>query len=171
MKPILETERLVFTPFTAEDLPLIVELHADPEVQRYFGGEWSAAEMQASLDRFVKNQAEFGMSKWKACLKDGTFVGRAGVGPHPPSKAEQPDRELGYAFKPAFWGKGLATEAARAIADWFFATTDHDHLVGFTHPANHASQAVLKKIGMRFVGFEDLGFNEPSAVYRMERPR
>lgn len=42
--PILETERLVFTPFTADELPLIVELHSDPEVQRYMGGTWPEGE-------------------------------------------------------------------------------------------------------------------------------
>ena len=170
--PILETERLVFSPFTSDDLPLIVELHSDPEVQRYMGGEWSPEDMQDTLDRFLRDQAALGHSKWKACLKDGTFVGRAGVGPFPPREdlAQMPEREIGYCFKKAHWGQGLATEAASAIRDWFFANTRHDHLIGFTDPNNVASQRVLVKIGMQPLGFQDLGFGEPSTVFRMERP-
>lgn len=81
-----------------------------------------------------------------------------------------PEREIGYCFKKAYWGMGLATEAATAVRDWFFANTDHDHLIGFTDPENHASQRVLLKIGMRALGLQDLGFEKPSAVFRMERP-
>jgi RimJ/RimL family protein N-acetyltransferase len=172
ISPILETERLVFEPFTSRDLPLIADLHSDPEVQRFLGGPLSEQAMQAMLDRLLRNQAALGYGKWKARLKDGTFVGRAGVGPYPPRAelSEMPDREIGYTFKKAYWGQGLATEAALALRDWFFAHTDHDHLMGFTEPAHVVSQRVLVRIGMRPLGLQDLGFDKPSAVFRMERP-
>ena len=170
--PILESERLVFEPFTADDLPLIVELHSDPDVQRYMGGKWSDEDMRDTLARFLSEQAALGHTKWKASLRDGTFVGRAGVSPFPRTHdpAGVPERELGYCFKKACWGQGFATEAATAVRDWFFAKTGHDHLIGFTDPENLASQRVLRKIGMRSLGLVDMGFGEPSALYRMERP-
>jgi ribosomal-protein-alanine N-acetyltransferase len=170
--PVLETERLVFEPFTAEDLPLIIELHSDPEVQRYMGGEWSDGDMRDTLARFLREQSALGHTKWKASLRDGTFVGRAGVSPFPraPDPAAAPERELGYCFKRAWWGMGLATEAAGAIRDWFFANTGHDHLIGFTDPENLASQRVLVKIGMAPLGLQDMGFAEPSALFRIDRP-
>ena len=168
----LKTERLMFRPFTADDLPLVVDLHSDPEVQRYLGGMWPDEQMQATLDRFLRNQATFGMSKWAIFLHDGSFVGRAGVSPFPAlsDKGFGGDRELGYTLKRRFWGVGLATEAARAAADWFFAHTDEPVLIGFTEPGNTASQQVLMKVGMTPLGPHDLGFDEPSAVFRMERP-
>jgi [ribosomal protein S5]-alanine N-acetyltransferase len=168
----LKTERLMFRPFTADDLHLVVELHSDPEVQRYMGGMWSPQEMQATLDRFVRNQATYGMSKWAIFLHDGAFVGRAGVAPFPAlsDRGFGGDRELGYSLKRRFWGSGLATEAARAAANWFFDHTDEDVLIGFTEPENAASQQVLRKVGMEPIGFHDLGFDEPSAVFRMMRP-
>jgi ribosomal-protein-alanine N-acetyltransferase len=168
----LKTERLAFRPFTADDLPLVVELHSDPEVQRYMGGMWSDEEMRATLDRFLRHQATYGMSKWAIFLHDGTFVGRAGVAPFPPlgGKGFGGDRELGYSLKRRFWGAGLATEAARAAADWFFDHTDEAVLIGFTEPGNAASQQVLRKVGMTPIGLHDLGFDEPSAVFRMTRP-
>lgn len=169
--PILESERLVFRPFTPDDLPLIVELHSDPLVQRYMGGTWSDQDMRDTLDRFVRQQAEQGYAKWAACLRDGTYVGRAGVGSFPALLAagQGGDQELGYCFKPAFWGSGLATEAARALVDWFFASSRHDRLFGFTHPDNGASQRVLVKVGMQPLGPCDLGFDELSALFRMDR--
>lgn len=170
--PILETDRLVFRPFTPDDLPLVVELHSDPEVQRYMGGTWSEQEMRDTLDRFVRQQAAQGYAKWAAFLRDGTFVGRAGVGAFPPLLAagQGGDQELGYTFKRAFWGAGLATEAAVALVDWFFANTRHDRLFGFTDPENLASQRVLLKAGMRRLPPCELGFDKPSALFRMDRP-
>lgn len=171
MTAILETRRLVFSPFTPDDLPLIVELHSDPEVQRFLGGDWAPEVFKGTLERLMLSQAEFGFTKWKVCLKDGTFVGRAGPEPWP---REGPERgreaELGYALKRAFWGQGLATEAAAGARDWFFGNTAYDHLIGFTEPDHRASQHVLMKIGMRPMGLADMGFDQPSAVFRIERP-
>ena len=171
VKPVLETERLVFTPWTADDLPLIVELHSDPEVQRFLGGAWAPDVFRATLERQLKAQAEFGFSKWCVHLKDGTFVARAGVEPWP-REGERcgAEAEIGYALKRDWWGRGLATEAAAGVARWFFANTDRDHLIGFTDPENHAWQQVLAKIGMAPLGLADMGFDQPSALFRMERP-
>jgi RimJ/RimL family protein N-acetyltransferase len=78
-EPILQTERLVFRPFTADDFDLLAGLHSDPEVQRYIGGMWTREEMEERLDHYAAAQLEHGFSKWKAYLRDGTFIGRAGV--------------------------------------------------------------------------------------------
>jgi len=169
--PILETERMVFTTWTAEDLPLMIELHSDPEVQRFLGGCWSSDVFAATLDRQLRSQARFGFCKWRVHLKDGTFVARAGVEPWlREGEGCGAEAEIGYAFKRAYWGQGLATEAAAGIAAWVFANTGYDHLIGFTEPENAASQQVLTKIGMRPLGLQDLGFDKPSAVFRVERP-
>jgi hypothetical protein len=52
---VLTTERLQFFRFTRADLPLMVELHSDPEVQRRLGGEWSAAFIRAKLDELIRD--------------------------------------------------------------------------------------------------------------------
>jgi RimJ/RimL family protein N-acetyltransferase len=160
MTPILETQRLVFHPFTPDDRPLLVELHGDPEVQRYIGGLWESEAYARRLAQYVADQATYGVSKWKAYLRDGTFVGRAGV-----SWWEVTGFELGYAFKTAAWGQGLATEAARGVVEWTWANTDIDRLCGFTERGNHASRRVL------YEGERELGFGVgPSAVYWLDRP-
>lgn len=165
--PILTTRRMTFRPFAPSDLGLIAELHRDPEVGRYMGGVWTDAEIQGALDRFIAEQAERGHSKWAVFTSEGEFVGRAGVSLWPATG----ELELGYAFRPVYWGQGLATEAARAVADWTFAHTDVDHIIAFTHPQNYGSQRVLERIGMvRITPDRDMGFEQPSAYFEMQRP-
>lgn len=165
-QPILETARLKFRPFTDRDFDLLAELHRDPEVGRYMEGVWSDAKIADSLSRFVTEHATRGHSKWAAFTRDGEFVGRAGVSLWPATG----ELELGYAFAHRFWGQGLATEAARAVAGWTFAKTDVGHLIAFTHARNFGSQRVLERIGMARLSDRDMGFGEPSAFFRMARP-
>jgi RimJ/RimL family protein N-acetyltransferase len=162
--PILETERLVFHPFTPKDFDLLAGLHADPEVQRYLGGMWTREVIQARLDLYVGDQERLGFSKWKAYLRDGTFVGRAGCSLMP----ENGEPEIGYSFARRAWGQGLATEAARAIVAWMFARPDIDELIGFAHIDNLASRTVLQKAGLAFEGERDFG-GAPHAFYRIRR--
>lgn len=168
-EPILTTERLAFRPFTPDDFDLMARLHRDPQVGRYFGGAWSDEKVREAIAEFAAEQAERGHSKWLAFTHDGEFVGRAGV-----SYWEHTgELELGYALLPAFWGRGLATEAARAVAAYAFRVTDVDHLIGFTHLENTASQRVLERIGMARQPDAHVGAGQPgelSAVYRLDRP-
>ena len=162
---ILETKRLVFVPFTPADVDLMVELHSDPEVQRYIGGPWSREEEQWRVDLYVADQARYGFSKWKAYLRDGTFVGRAGVSVDP----ELGEPELGYSFARAAWGQGLASEAAFGIGEFMFAHTDVPELAAFAVSGNLASRRVLEKVGMTFEG-ERERHGDLCAFYRLKRP-
>lgn len=163
---VLETPRLVFRPFSADDFDLLATLHRDPEVGRYMGGVWTDQRIADALARFVAEQAERGHSKWAAFTRDGRFAGRAGVSFWPATG----ELELGYSLMPEFWGQGLATEAARAVADWTFGNTDVPHLIAFTHLENYGSQRVLERLGMVRQPDQDMGFEDGlSAVYRLER--
>lgn len=165
--PILQSERLIFHPFTAEDYVLLADLHSDPEVQRTLGGMWDDATIRARLDHFVQEQAERGHSKWKAFTRDGDFIGRAGVS----FFQRTGELELGYTLARRFWGQGYASEAAAAVRDWTFDTLPVDHIIGFTETTNLASQRVLERIGMRRLADTDLGHGSLSALYRLDRPK
>lgn len=165
-RPILTTARLTFRPFTHDDLPLFAELHRDPEVGRYMGGVWGDDEIAGRLAQFVAEHAERGHSKWCVHTTGGVFVGRAGVSLWQPTG----ELELGYAFRPEFWGQGLATEAARAVAEWAFANLSADHLIAFTDPQNFGSQRVLERIGMKRLADRNMGYEVPSAYFEMRRP-
>jgi ribosomal-protein-alanine N-acetyltransferase len=62
---------------------------------------------------------------------------------------------IGYAIARAHWGRGVATEAARAAIDWLFANHAIDELWASTQPDNVRSRRVLEKLGMRYVGDVD----------------
>lgn len=163
---ILETERLVFRPFTTDDFSLLAELHSDPQVQRYIGGMWTPEEVQRRLDYYMSQQGELGWSKWKAYLKaDGSFVGRAGVS----VDLHTGEPELGYSFARRAWGHGLASETARAIVAWMWANTALDAITAFAVVDNLASRRALEKVGMTFVG-EDWRHEDRCAYYRIGRP-
>jgi len=164
-RPILETERLVFHPFTPDDVDLLAALHSDPEVQRHIGGMWPREEVQKRVDLYVADQAKYGFSKWKAYLRDGAFVGRAGVSVDPNLGAP----ELGYSFARTVWGQGLASEAAFAIVDWMFANTDLPELAAFAVSQNLASRRVLEKLGMVLEG-EHERHGDLCTFYRLKRP-
>ena len=59
-----------------------------------------------------------------------------------------PDIELGYTLARAAWGRGYATEAARAVLRWGFAGLRLHRIVAVADPANAASLHVLEKLGM-----------------------
>ena len=72
---------------------------------------------------------------------------------------------MGYRLHKKFWGKGYATELAKALIDWEFKHLSIDKIVAVIHPENKASQHVLEKAGMIFVGKSTYFNNE---VFRFE---
>jgi RimJ/RimL family protein N-acetyltransferase len=58
--------------------------------------------------------------------------------------------ELGFHFRPAYWGQGLAQEAARAVIAFAFETLPVKALFAGHHPENTASERLLRKLGFRF---------------------
>jgi [ribosomal protein S5]-alanine N-acetyltransferase len=162
----LETPRLILQPFTPSDLDDLVQLHADPEVNRYLRlqGAWPKALVEHYLKRFIEDQKTLGYSKWRVTLKDGTFIGRAGF-----SRWEETgESELGYSFKREYWGQGYATEVARALLQWIFTTTELEHVIAFAAEENIASRKVLEKVGMTFTDIRPVK-EIPFAFYKVAR--
>ena len=167
-EPILQTERLRFHLWQAQDLPLLLELHGDPGVQRFLeAGEpvWDEAVLVGKFDRFRADYEEHGWTKFKLLDAQGRFLGRAGFGRFD----ETGGLELGYSLMRPFWGQGYATEAATALLSWIYGAAPVDHVLGFAVADHVASRRVLEKIGMRFTGLRDLN-GIPNAFYRHDRP-
>jgi RimJ/RimL family protein N-acetyltransferase len=131
---------------------LLVALDADPEVMRYItGGKPSPRD---EVERIVRRSLGH---RWVAFERDGdAFVGWFGlrpVGAH--------ERELGYRFRQACWGRGLATEGALALIDVAFTQLDTTRLWAHTMTVNRASRAVMERCGMRYVRTFHLEWPEP----------
>lgn len=143
---ILKTSRLTFVMWDEGDAALVQQLHSTMATTRYLPGSapWSLEKAEERLRGWFEEQAGDGTTKYKLLAEDGRFVGRAGI-----SKFRNDQFELGYSLREEAWGRGLATEAASALADWFFERELASGFIAFTHPENTASQRVLRKIGMR----------------------
>ena len=74
------------------------------------------------------------------------LIGRVGPQYH---RSWPHDPELGWALDPAWWGRGLATEAGAACLDWAFGPLDFERIVSIATEANVASRKVMAKLGFR----------------------
>lgn len=151
MTPVtLQTARLVLRPWLPSDRAPFAALNADPEVMAHLPGVLSRPESDAFADRVEAHFGEHGYGLW-ALEEAGAFVGYTGLqwsdvlGP--------PALEVGWRLARAAWGRGLATEAARAaVAE---GLRHVDRVVSFTVPANTRSLAVMRRVGLVEVGTFD----------------
>jgi RimJ/RimL family protein N-acetyltransferase len=158
VRPTLSTARLALRPMTPDHTDLLVELHSDPEVMRHLTGRAStpAEVVEVWLPQSTDPHHDaLGMGYWTA-YEHEAFVGWFGLTPHGHGTAE-----LGYRLRRAAWGRGLATEGARALVEHAFATLALERVLAETMAVNVGSRAVLDKIGMRHVRTEVREWDEP----------
>jgi RimJ/RimL family protein N-acetyltransferase len=128
-------------------------LHGDPEVMRFsLSGPCTAEESDARVRSMIEHQERYGFSKWGVRERAaGTLVGDCGV----QLLEGGPDVELGFHLRRSVWGRGYATEAARACLEASFAGLGLDEVIAIVAPGNAASGRVLEKIGMQRAGTRD----------------
>ncbi|HEV2059035.1 MAG TPA: GNAT family N-acetyltransferase [Solirubrobacteraceae bacterium] len=145
------TERLVLRPYVDDDLEqLHAVLYSDVDAMRLLGGPRDLSGTRFALERSMTQQDVSGFSFWPVIEREsGLLVGEAGLFPLSP---DGPDVALGYAFGARWWGRGYATEAARAVIAEAFGPLGMDRLVAITREANHGSRHVLEKLGFRMEG-------------------
>jgi [ribosomal protein S5]-alanine N-acetyltransferase len=146
---VMETERLVLRHLTLEDLDALAAIQSDPEVMRHFpSGPRSRDETLRDLERCMALQVEHGFSLWAAVDRsDDCLIGRCGLLPQ--SLQGREEVEIAYLIARPHWGRGLATEAARAIRDHGFRRLGLDRLVSIIDRDNLASRRVAEKAGLR----------------------
>jgi [ribosomal protein S5]-alanine N-acetyltransferase len=156
---VLETERLLFRDHTLEDLDPFCALEADPEVRRFVGGKPRTREEAEHRfrDRFL-TPAPDRLRFWATVFKpDGRYIGYCGVYPHfgeaGPISGEG---ALGFTLARAYWGRGLATEAARAFVDFGFHGLHLHRIVASVEVGNAASVRVIEKLGFRLWRLEKI---------------
>jgi [ribosomal protein S5]-alanine N-acetyltransferase len=164
----LSTVRLTLRPLTWADVAAAHALWTDPDVRRHL---WN--DEVVSLDRvhevIAGSTRDFAAKRyglWGAYdAETGALAGFAGC-------REWPDGgpELMYGLAPAWWGRGLATEAATAVLDHVFETLGHPVVMAATDPPNVASVRVMERLGMAFrERCEMHGLD--TLVYRLSRER
>ena len=145
---MIETDRLILRPWRADDHPSFAAINADPRVAEWLGGARTPAETTAMIARIEAHVAEHGYGFWAAERKaDARLVGMIGLKFHQQSPPG-PCVEMGWRLAYDCWGKGLATEGARAALAWGLAHIDVAEILAFTATVNRASRAVMERIGM-----------------------
>ena len=168
---ILETERLLMRRLVASDLDDLYALYRDPEIRRHFPeGTLSLDETREELEWFLNghpDHPELGL--WATLHKPtGAFIGRCGLLPW--EIEGRTEVEVAYLLGKAYWGRGLATEAARAIIEHAFATQPVDRLICMTDPGNGASRNVAVTLGMTTLWADYVDEMGPAHVYALTRP-
>jgi ribosomal-protein-alanine N-acetyltransferase len=161
----IETERLMLRPFTASDIAAYAAIRAKPEVVRHLpGGPGRAAEARAIAERLLPQWAgdwgKIGYAPWAAVEKaSGRLLGHLGLRRLEGIGAGlDGETEILYMLDDAAWGRGLASEGARAARDFGFARVGLPRLVALARPENVGSVRVMQRIGLDYEGaFEAFG--------------
>ncbi len=167
---VLETERLILRQLTRDDLDALAAIYSDAEVRKYFPeGTLTRDETREELEWIIDvYYGQYGFGLWATIEKaTGAFIGRCGLLPWTiDGRAEV---EVAYLLARPYWGQGLGTEAARAIANYAFEHLAVPRLICLIDAENEASRNVALKIGMAFEKaiVDDKG---PAQVYSMARP-
>jgi RimJ/RimL family protein N-acetyltransferase len=181
--PEIETERLILRGITPEDLDEMGRrLFADADVIRYMPKRELTPRQRAERAYQVSTQnwSKHGYGCWLITDKlDGQLVGECDY-----DTEEMSDVELGYALAKAYWGKGIATEAARAAVRFGFEEAKMERIVAVVVPENKGSWRVLEHIGFvyekkaHFYGFDVVyyaisreQFRPDGSFYRVLAPK
>jgi RimJ/RimL family protein N-acetyltransferase len=147
---VLTTDRLLLRPWREDDREPFAAMSADPEVMRFFPAPLTRQESDAFVDRVERGRAERGGWGWFAIEEraSGAFVGVGGLAPVGFQAHFTPSVEIGWRLAHEAWGRGFATEAARASVDFAFGELALDDVVALAVPANERSLAVMSRLGM-----------------------
>ncbi len=142
----MRTKRLLLRTWCPSDIDSFAGMHADPDVMADLGGPVSREESRRKLRRYDEAYRRFGYSRWCVEDRDRGFVGYVGVFPRRTDHPLGSHDEIGWRLNKAFWGKGLATEAAAAAMSDAFGRVGLARVLSYTTPANVRSQAVICRL-------------------------
>jgi RimJ/RimL family protein N-acetyltransferase len=163
----IETERLTLRRLRDDDADALVELFNDPEVRRFIAAQEPYTHADA-VTRIRMDEHEWNeLGHRIAVIEDrstGRFAGRVVLWDWP----QFGETEVGWTLLAEARGKGMATEAARALAAWGFANLGVPYLISLIDPGNEPSKAVAERLGMSVLRHDELD-GEPHLVYALRR--
>lgn len=146
----LETERLLLRKFEPTDLDAYTaHIFGDAEVLRYLPKRDAPARERAerTMNFFNDHWNQFPYAPWAVVEKaNGELMGHCGLR----FITEIQETEVLYALGKDFWGKGYATEAARASVDFGFNKVGLERIIALAVPENIASRKVMEHCGLKY---------------------
>ena len=150
--PTLETDRLILRKMTPGDAEAIFSYASDPEVTRYvvWDTHRTIEDSRAFLNLTVRGYESGADPTWGIVYKgDHSFIGTCGFAILEPEHARA---EIGYVISKEYRGRGLATEAVRAMISFGFREMDLNRIEAQCIAENTASARVMQKAGMTHEG-------------------
>lgn len=147
--PEIETPRLRLRAFRADDLDALCLVFGDTDVMKYISGGKPRPrdETETGLRRTIEGWHRRGFGLWAVVEKaTGSVIGYCGL----ILLDGTPEIEVAYGLAKSSWGKGFASEAARAALRYGFEELKLERVVAVVNPQNIASQRVLEKLGMKY---------------------
>lgn len=147
---IAETERLTLRRLTVDDAEFVFALLNEPSWLRFIGdkGVRTLEDARAYIENGpLAMYQRFGFGLYVTERRtDGVSMGMCGL----IKRDGLDDVDIGFAFLPAYWGRGYAFEAAAAVMDYGRNVIGLTRIVAITAPDNESSARLLEKLGLRF---------------------
>ena len=167
--PVLETERLILRAPTLEDAKHVAALANDKRIAentRRLPHPYSRADAEDFISAVNVPNGEIA---FLITTREGVPVGACGVAAY-----DETAPEIGYWLGAAFWNRGFATEAVRALIDFAFTEMEHDSLSAGARVTNPASRRILEKCGFQWTGvglvrIRALNSSAPIDRFRLDR--
>ncbi|MBI5175584.1 MAG: GNAT family N-acetyltransferase [Candidatus Obscuribacter sp.] len=156
----LETERVVLRRWRKSDFKPFARMNQDPMVMEFFPRRLDADETRAMIRRIESGFEEHGFGLYAVELKENNaFIGFVGLSVPKFSAHFTPCVEIGWRLASEYWGRGLATEAAREVMRAAFHDFGLEEIVSMTAVPNQRSRRVMEKLGMTTMPDDD--FDHP----------
>jgi RimJ/RimL family protein N-acetyltransferase len=161
--PTLTTPRLLLRPWRDDDMGPYAALNAEPRVMAFYPAPFTREESDASVAKIRAHFDRHGFGKWAVEVPGvAPFIGVVGLAIPDYDLPFNPCVEIGWRLAADYWGRGYATEGARAAIEFGFGDLGLSEIVSFTVPANVRSRAVMERLGMTCSTGED--FDHPSLL-------
>ena len=151
---ILKTDRLIVRHWNQQDWTLLHAVMVNPCVMQYMGGAWNyqpatKGQVRDFVDKCVQESKDRVWTTWPLILRENTsLIGYCGFSVRDYGEYEG-ETEIGWLLAREHWGKGLATEAARAILEFGLSKWRFKRVISSARPENSQSLRVMDKIGLR----------------------
>jgi len=145
----LTTSRLLLRRWRASDRLPFQAINADPRVMEFMPRLLSQEASDALIDRIEQHFEQHGFGVFAAeALAEKAFIGFIGLNVPSFEAHFTPAIEIGWRLAFDAWGRGLATEGARAVLSHAFGPLTLPEVVSFTVPGNQRSRRVMEKLDM-----------------------
>ncbi len=179
MSVSLRTERLLLRSWCDDHIAAFATMSSDPAVMEFLRPFTDLAACEAWVIRARAHWSTYGFGQWVVEVPgEAAFIGVIGLAQIPYEAHFTPAIEIAWRLARAYWGRGYATEAARAALDYGFGKLGLEQIVAVTVPANLRSLRVMERLDMTRSPADD--FDHPNlpegplrrhVLYRIRNPR